>query len=49
MHAWLTVQMLWQMHGGTLQAVYKLIVYKKSSLVSVQVKWELHRIVHIGT
>ena len=26
MHAWLTVQMLWQMHGRTLQAVHKLIV-----------------------
>ena len=22
MHAWLTVQMLWQMHGRTLQAVH---------------------------
>ena len=26
MHAWLTVQMLWQMHGRTLQAVHMLIV-----------------------
>ena len=26
MHAWLTVQMLWQMHGRTPQAVHKLIV-----------------------
>ena len=26
MHAWLTVQMLWQMHGRTLQAVHVLIV-----------------------
>ena len=26
MHAWLTVQMLWQMHGRTLQAVHKLSV-----------------------
>ena len=26
MHAWLTMQMLWQMHGGTLQAVHMLIV-----------------------
>ena len=25
-HAWLTVQMLWQMHGRTLQAVHMLIV-----------------------
>ena len=26
MHAWLTVRMLWQMHGRTLQAVHMLIV-----------------------
>ena len=26
MHAWLTVQMLWQMHGRTLRAVHMLIV-----------------------
>ena len=26
MHAWLTVQMLWQMQGRTLQAVHMLIV-----------------------
>ena len=26
MHAWLTVQMLWQMHGRTLQVVHMLIV-----------------------
>ena len=26
MHAWLTVQLLWQMHGRTLQAVHMLIV-----------------------
>ena len=26
MHAWLTVQVLWQMHGRTLQAVHMLIV-----------------------
>ena len=26
MHAWLTVQMLWQMHGRTLQAVHMLSV-----------------------
>ena len=26
MHAWLTVQMLWQMHGRTLLAVHMLIV-----------------------
>ena len=26
MHAWLTVQMLWQMHGWTLQVVHMLIV-----------------------
>ena len=26
MHAWLTVQMLWQMHGRTLQAVHMLII-----------------------
>ena len=26
MHAWLTVQMLWQMHGRTPQAVHMLIV-----------------------
>ena len=25
-HAWLTVQMLWQVHGRTLQAVHMLIV-----------------------
>ena len=24
MHAWLTVQMLWQMHGRTLQAVHNM-------------------------
>ena len=27
MHAWLAVQMLWQMHGRTLQAVHMLIVW----------------------
>ena len=26
MHVWLTVQMLWQMHGRTLQAVHMLLV-----------------------
>ena len=26
MHAWLTVQILWQMHGRTLQIVYRHIV-----------------------
>ena len=26
MHAWLTLQMLWQMHGRTQQAVHMLIV-----------------------
>ena len=33
MHVWLTVQMLWQMHGRTMQAIYKLIVYTECSYV----------------
>ena len=35
LHAWLTVQMRWQMHGRTLQAVCKLIVYTACSIVLV--------------
>ena len=29
MHSWLTVQMLWQMHGRTLQAVHNLFVWMR--------------------
>ena len=53
MHAWLTVQMLWQMHGRTLQAVHMLIVCMGIFLDILKrestVMWGLHRIVHIGS
>ena len=34
-YAWLTLQMLWQMHGRTLQAVHMLIVCMEYSKVLV--------------